>query len=174
MKIKLALTQKTNGALFLEEGGRTRGVCTVSQAARILRRTRRQVYRYIKTGLLRPEAKLLGEWLLNAAEVENAARSPLAVQPLPKKLGPLFPEYDIAKINAGRDKTLVISRVLENGGLDEIKWAFERYSRGELSAFVVEDGGRLLGSRSLRLWSLVLGAKPKPVQTWRDSGIWQR
>lgn len=172
MNMSLSLTQKSDGALSLKAGGRTRAVCTVSQAARILGRTRRQVYRYIKTGLLKPETKLLGEWLLDAAEVERSARSPLAVQPLPKMLGPLFPEYDISKINAGRDKTLVISRVLENGGLDEIKWAFKRYSRGELSAFVVEDGARLLGSRSLRLWSLVLGAKPKPVPAWRNSGLW--
>ncbi|PIU17967.1 MAG: hypothetical protein COT18_11530 [Elusimicrobia bacterium CG08_land_8_20_14_0_20_59_10] len=172
MKTKLTLMQKTDGSLFLETAGRTREVCAVSRAARILGRTRRQIYRYIETGLLKPEAKLLGEWLLDAAGVENAACSPLAVQPLPKKLGPLFPEHDISKLNAGRDKTLVISRVLENGGLAEIKWAFKRYSRGELSAFVVEEGGRLLGARSLRLWSLVLGVKPKPVPAWRNSGIW--
>ncbi|OGS28671.1 MAG: hypothetical protein A2218_09855 [Elusimicrobia bacterium RIFOXYA2_FULL_53_38] len=174
MNTTLSLVRKSDGGLFLEVGGRTREVRTVAQAARILGRTCRQVYRYIETGLLKPETKLLGEWLLDAAEVENMARRPLAVQPLPKRLGPLFPEYDISKINAGRDKTLVISRVLENGGLDEIKWAFKRYSRGELSDFIKEDGGRLLGSRSLRLWSLVLGVMPKPVTAWRNAGIWKR
>lgn len=174
MNIALSLTRKSDGGLFLEAGGRTRAVLTVAQAARILGRTRRQVYRYIETGFLKPETKLLGEWLLDAAEVEKTARSPLAVQPLPKRLGPLFPEYEISKINAGRDKTLVISRVLENGGLDEIKWVFKRYSRGELSNFIEEDGGRLLGARSLRLWSLVLGTHPKPVPAWRNAGIWKR
>ncbi|HAF95066.1 MAG: hypothetical protein A2X34_08505 [Elusimicrobia bacterium GWC2_51_8] len=172
MKIKLSLIQKSNGELFLEAGGRTREVLTVAQAALILRRTRRQVYRYIKTGLLKPEAKLLGEWLLDAAKVKQTARSPLAVQPLPKRLGPLFPEYEISQLNAGRDKTLVISRVLENGGQGEIKWIFKRYGRGELSTFIEADGTRLLGSRSLRLWSLVLGANPKPVPAWRNAGIW--
>ena len=172
--MQFSITQKSDGTLFLEKGGRTREVRTVSQAAAILQRTRRQVYRYIETGVLTPGVKFLGEWLLDAAEVAHTARSPLTVQPLPKKLGPLFPEYDISKINAGRDKTLVISRILENGGLAEIKWAFKRYSRGELSGFIEEDGSRLLGSRSLRLWSLVLGAKPKPVPAWRNAGIWKR
>ena len=172
MNTELSLTRKSDGGLFLETGGRTREVLTVAQAARLLGRTRRQVYRYIETGLLKPEAKLLGEWLLDAAEVEKAALRPPAVQPLPKRLGSLFPEYDLSKLNAGRDKTLVLSRVLENGGLDEIKWAFKRYSRGELSGFIKEDGARLLGSRSLRLWSLVLGAKPEPVPAWRNDGIW--
>lgn len=173
MKVKFSLIQKSNGLLFLEAGGRTREVCTVLQAAQILRRTRRQIYRYIKTGILKPEAKLLGEWLLDAAEVEKTARSPMAVQPLPKRLGPLFPEYDISKINVGRDKTLVISRVLESGGQDEIKWVFKRYRRGELSDFIEKDGVRLLDSRSLRLWSLVLGVKPKPAPAWRNAGIWR-
>ncbi|MBU2573187.1 MAG: helix-turn-helix domain-containing protein [Elusimicrobia bacterium] len=174
MKIELSLIQKTDGSLFLESGGRTRAVRTVSQAARILRRTRRQVYRYIETGLLKPEAKLLGEWLLDAAEVERTAERPLAVQPLPKKLKSLFPEYNISNINAGRDKTLVISRVLENGGSAEIKWAFKRYNRRELAKFIEEDGARLLGSRSLRLWSLVLGARPNPIPAWRNDGIWRK
>ena len=174
MNIKLSLRQKSDGGLFLETEGRTREVCTVAQTARILRRTRRQIYRYIETGLLKPEAKLLGEWLLDAAEVAHTARQPLAVQPLPKRLGPLFPEYDISKLNAGRDKTLIISRMLENGGQDEIKWVFKRYTRGELAGFIEQDGARLLGSRSLRLWALVLGVKPKPVPSWRNAGTWTR
>ncbi|MBI4803204.1 MAG: helix-turn-helix domain-containing protein [Elusimicrobia bacterium] len=174
MKIELSLIQKTDGALFLASGERTREVRTVSQAARILRRTRRQIYRYIETGLLKPEAKLLGEWLLDAAEVEKTAQRPLAVQPLPKKLKFLFPEYDISELNAGRDKTIVISRVLERGGRADIKWAFKRYSRKELAEFIEENGPRLLGARSLRLWSLVLGAQPKPAPAWRNAGIWRK
>jgi len=170
---KLSLTQRTVGALFLETRGRNREVCTVSQAARILRRTRRQLYRYIETGLLKPEAKLLGEWLLDISEVKTAAQSPMAVQPLPKKLRPLFPEYDISGLNAGRDKTLIISRVLETGGRGDIEWVFKRYGREELSNFIKADGCRLLGSRSLRLWSLVLKAEPKPVPGWRNSGTWR-
>ncbi len=174
MNIELSLIQKSSGALFLEAGGRTREVRTVAQAALTLKRTRRQIYRYIETGLLKPEAKLLGEWLLDAVEIEKAAERPLTVQPLPKRLAALFPEYTISRLNAGRDRTLVISRVLENGGQADIKWVFKRYTRGELSGFIKEDGARLLGARSLRLWSLVLGARPEPLPGWRDDGIWRK
>ena len=80
MNIEFSLIQEKNGALFLEAGGRRSEVRKVAQAARILKRTRRQVYRYIETGLLQPEAKVLGEWLLDAAEVKKAAERPLAVQ----------------------------------------------------------------------------------------------
>ncbi len=174
MIVEITLTQKKDGSLFLKAGGRNREVCTVSQAAHILKRTRRQLYRYIEAGLLKPEAKLLGEWLLEVSEVKNTAHCPLAVQPLPKRLGPLFPEYDISGLNAGRDKTLVIARVLENGGRNDIDWAFKRYGREELAKFLREDGSRLLGSHSLRLWSLVLKTEPKAVPAWRNSGTWRR
>lgn len=174
MIFEIVLKQKAGGALFLEAGGRNTEVCTVSEAARLLGRSRRQIYRHIESGLLKPEVKLLGEWLLDAAEVKRTACSPLAVQPLPRKLEPLFPEYGISGLNAGRDKTLIISRVLEQGGAEEIRWLFKRYRRGDLAAFIKEDGARLLSPRSLRLWSLVLGAKPKPVPEWRNSGTWRR
>ena len=173
MNIEIQLTRKSDGTLLLLAGGRSTRVCTVARAAAALKRTRRQIYRYIETGLLRPEAKMLGEWLLDAAEVEKAALRPRTAQPLPKKLSPLFPEYDISALNAGRDRTLVIARVLESGGREEIDWAFKRYGRAELSSFVREDGARLLGARSLRLWSLVLGAAPGPLPEWRKSGTWR-
>jgi len=172
MNIILSLIQDADGALFLKSGKHARRVCTVSEAARILKRTRRQVYRYIKAGDLKPEAKLLGEWLLDASEVAKVAKSPLSVQPLPKSLAHLFPEYDISRLNAGRDRTLIMARVLEDGGPDEIKWAFKRYDRKELAGFVAADGARLLSPRSLRLWSLVLGTRPKPTPDWRNSGTW--
>lgn len=173
MNTEIQLTQKSDGILLLQTGGRSARVCTVAQAAASLKRTRRQVYRYIETGLLRPEAKMLGEWLLDAAEVEKAALRPRTAQPLPEKLSHLFPEYDLSGLNAGRDKTLVIARVLESGGRAEIDWAFKRYGRAELASFVKEDGSRLLGARSLRLWALVLGAVPVPLPEWRRSGIWR-
>lgn len=174
MNIKLSLIQEADGSLLLEKAGETRQVRTVSQAAKILKRTRRQIYRYVEMGTLKPEAKLLGEWLLDAAEVKRMSERPPTVQPLPRKLQPLFPEYDISKLNAGRDKTLVMARALETGGPEDIKWAFKRYTRKELAGFIVADGARLLGPRSLRLWSLVLKVQPKPAPEWRNAGPWRK
>ena len=174
MNIERRLTQKADGTLLLESGGKAAEVCTVTEAARTLKRTRRQVYRYIETGLLHPEAKMLGEWLLDAEEVRRAASRPLSVQPLPRGLAPLFPEHDISALNAGRDRTLVLARVLENGGRADVVWAFRRYSRAELVAFIKEDGARLLGPRSLRFWSLVLKVKPGELPAWRKSIPWDR
>jgi hypothetical protein len=138
----------------------------------MLRRSRRQVYRYLRSGELRAAGKLLGEWLLERGDVVRLARSPLAVQPVPSRLQPLFPEYDTSSLNAGRDRALALSRVLELGGLGEARWAFRRYSRKEIAAFLRADGARMLSPRALRLWSLYLGVRPRTVPSWRRASPW--
>jgi len=173
MNIKFTIAQKTDGKLLLRSGGRTLEVCGVSEAARLMKRTRRQIYRRIEAGGLRPAAKFLGEWLLETSEVKRLALTPPAVQPLPGKLERLFPEYELSKLNAGTDKTLIISRILERGGMEEVNWAFRRYGRKTLSGFIREDGARLLGRRSLGLWSLVLKTKADPAPPWRAGGPWR-
>lgn len=173
MNIQTKLTQKSDGTMLLEAGGRAAPVCTVAQAAALLGRSRRQVYRFIEDGQLTPGAKMLGEWLLYSEEVKTAAARPLTAQPLPRKLEPLFPEYDLSALNAGRDKTLIISRVLESGGRAENAWAFKRYGRAGLAAFLRADGARLLGARSLRFWALILGVTPAALPRWRKTGTWR-
>lgn len=168
MKYDYVLAQDAGG-LWLKGGGRrARRVCTVAQACRLLRRTRRQVYRQLAAGLLQDGGKVLGEWLLDLKSVERLAQSPLFVQPLPARLKPLFPEYDVAGLNAGRDRVLVISRVLEGGGRADLRWLLSRYPEPEIVRFLEEDGPRLLTRRSLKLWCLRFGARPKAPPAWRS------
>jgi len=91
------LKRETDGTLRLSKGLEPeRRVMSAAQACRRLRRSRRQVYRLMKAGRLGPPAKILGEWLIEEASVESLARAPLAAQPLPGRLKPLFPEYERA------------------------------------------------------------------------------
>lgn len=173
MNTQVSLTQEPDGTLLLTSGGPPAKVYTVSQAVRRLKRSRRQVYRCIKAGLLPARARLLGELLLDAQAVEMAAASPSGVQPLPGNLAPLFPEYEISALDAGRDKVLVLGRVLESGDRVAAAWAFKRYGRKKLAAFVEKDGSRLLGARSLAFWGLVLGVKPVAVPAWRRDSGWR-
>src|SRR4051794_18360297 len=128
MKFDIQLHQDTEGKLWLEKPSRpARRVVTVATACKRLRRTRRQVYRLMKAGRLGPVEKMLGEWLLDQAAVEDLARAPLSPQPLPARLRPLFPEYGLKTLNAGRDSVLIISRVLEGGGREDVRWLLKRY-----------------------------------------------
>ncbi len=170
----MALNQDPEGALWLRKGlAPPRQVMIVAEACRRLRRTRRQIYRLMKAGRLGPREKLLGEWLLDQRAVENLARAPLAAQPLPRGLKPLFPEYDPKALNAGKDKALVITRVLESGGRKDLRWLLKRYPRREIQRTLAEEGNRLLSARSRRLWSLVFKTTPRALPSWRRADPWR-
>ena len=174
MKIDIGLRQDTAGVLWLEKAPQPpRRVVTVATACQRLRRTRRQVYRLMQAGRLGPIEKLLGEWLLDQAAVERLARTPLSAQPLPGRLKPLLPEYEPKALNAGKDNVLIISRVLEGGGREDVRWLLKRYSRQAIRRVIEEEGSRLLSPQSRRLWSLVFKATPRPLAAWRHADPWR-
>jgi hypothetical protein len=174
MKCNVGLRQDTEGALWFEKAPQPpRRVVTVATACQRLRRTRRQVYRLMKAGRLGPIEKMLGEWLLDQAAVEGLARAPLTAQPLPGRLKPLFPEYEPKALNAGKDSVLIISRVLEGGGREDVRWLLKRYPRRVIRRVIEEEGSRLLSPQSRRLWSLVFKATPRPLAAWRQADPWR-
>ncbi len=174
MKYDIELRQDGTGALWLKTAPKPpRRVVTVAEVSRRLCRTRRHVYRLLKAGLLGPPERLLGTWLLDQAAVEGLARAPLTAQPLPGRLRPLFPEYETKALNAGKDGVLIISRVLEGGGREDLRWLLKRYPHREIRRVIEEEGSRLLSARSRRLWSLVFKATPRPLAPWRETDPWR-
>lgn len=172
--MKLGLIISDDGSLWLQRPGRAAltPVCTISQASRRLRRSRRQIHRQLGSGLLEDCGKVLGERLVGSESVERAARRPPATQPLPSILRGLFPEYALRDINAGTHRELVLSRILENGSLECIRWMRGRYRRAEIASFLEQDGPRLLSPRSLRFWRLFHGLpaeanQRKAASSWR-------
>lgn len=149
--------------------GRSKRSCTVAQASRRLGRSRRQVYRLAASGVLPLLGKAFEELLLEKDAVERLAGAPLSPQPIPARLAPLFPEYDLSRLNVGRDRSLVVARVLDRGIAAEIRWLLRRLPRRDIARCVQEDGARLLSARSLKLWSLYFGVTPKPLPAWRGA-----
>ncbi len=107
----------------------------------------------------------------SAAALMRLGRRPLAAQPLPGRLAFLFPEHRLKSLNAGRDRTLILARVLENGGFKDVAWARRRYGPAALRRFLAEDGARLVSRRSLGLWRLIYRVRPRPTPAWRK-GYW--
>lgn len=175
VKEDVCLRLCSDGRLLLGNGEQARRVCSVGEAAKQLRRSRRQIYRYLADGSLEAPLKVLGEWLIDYASVERLAARPLTVQPVPARMQPLFPEYEISDLNVGRDQVLILARVLGRGGLEDLRWALKRYGRRVLRKFIVAEAARTLDARSLTLWSLVFEAEPVPAPGWRrDSNPWAR
>jgi len=53
-----------------------------------------------------------------------------------------------------------VTRVLEAGGREDLKWLLKRYPRRDIRRIIETQASRLLSARSRRLWSLVFGATP--------------
>lgn len=148
-------------------------VCTVSRAVQLLKMTRRHLYRCMASGHIRKYAKILGEWLVNYDDVQKLHTQPLFSQPLPMRLQIYFPEYDVSTLNAGRDRLLIISRLLAWGGMTDLKWLMKRYSKEDIANVIQNHGERYLSPKDLRFWSLYFGIKPK--KTWRSrENIWRK
>ena len=115
MNWELVLLQDGEGRLFARRKGeaRLREVCTVTQASELLERTPRQIYRLIGQKTLPLWEKFLDLLLLDLETVQRLRASPSERQPPPSRLQRLFPEYAVRRLNAGRDRNLLMSRVLE-------------------------------------------------------------
>ncbi|MFA6317652.1 MAG: hypothetical protein WC943_09545 [Elusimicrobiota bacterium] len=153
-------------------GQAERRVCTSAEAAKLLGRSGRQVYRFIKEQRVASYGKFLGEWLLDLADVERLARRPAKPQRLPSRFQTFFPEHAVADLNPGRDRHLVLSRLMESGGTREIRWLRRRYQPEELASFITEDGARLLSPRPLRFWAGFLGIPVPQGPSWRKP-LWR-
>lgn len=155
-------------AVRTEEG--TFPVVTVRHAARRLRRSRRQVYRMLRSGALTLRLKALGECLLDEPAVERLAGAPRAKQRVPAMLAGLFPEHDA--LNAGSDRDLILGRVLEGGSLKQAGWALRRYGAAPVADFMRRRGS-VLSPRSRAFWEAFLGARAAPGPAWRKAGPWR-
>lgn len=167
MKGHFLLEQKKDRSLWFreEESSEKIEVCSVSKACRILKKSRRQIYRYIHSGLLRPIAKVLNEILLEYEAIKRLDQAPLFTQPLPSTLAILFPEYSLSFLNAGKDRRLIITRILEGGSLSQLRWLFKRYKKKDIVKIFKEEGTRLLSLKTRTLWALYFHVTLKPL--WR-------
>ncbi len=128
------------------------------------------MYRYIQDGILNPYGKFLGDWLLKPEEVIRLERLPRWVKKVPWRFQVLFPEYSTKELNPCRDYTIILSRILDRGTREEVRWAFERYPREVITEFLERDGMRTISPRAFRFWSLYFGANPPVTTFWRLKG----
>ncbi|MBI4226827.1 MAG: helix-turn-helix domain-containing protein [Candidatus Omnitrophica bacterium] len=142
-------------------------VLTVREVCRRLRKSRRQVYRYVQDGVLQPCARILGQWLFPAEEVARCTP-----RGIPAMLKPIFWDTPLSRVIPARHRDFVLARVLEYGDWAAVRWAFQMYSREGIAAFLKGRGADLLSERSWMFWSTVLTRRPphQPPKSWRRPG----
>ncbi len=142
-------------------------VLTVREVCRRLRKSRRQVYRYVQDGVLQPCARILGQWLFPAeAVVRFTSRG------VPALLKPIFWDVALSGVNPDRHRDFILARVLEYGDRAAVHWAFQHYSRAEVAAFLKGRGADLLSDRAWSFWGFLLRVDRhhRPARSWRRPG----
>ncbi len=170
MKYQAALLFDSAGRIWYRrrEARRLREVLTVTQVCRRLGRSRRQIYRSLGDGRLEGCGKPLGEWLITAESVAKLEKAPPAIQRLPARLRPLFPEYDLSSINAGVHRDLIFKRVMELGTDDDVRWMKRRYRPSAIRAFLGSASAGALSARAKVFWGLVFRVQvPTQDFEWR-------
>lgn len=85
---------------------------------------------------------------------------------IPKQTVVLFQEYDYNSLDIKKDKILIIGRILESGGLEELRWLFTVYSLKEIKEFIRLRGYRGLSSRAFNFWCLFFDIKDYNKPEW--------
>jgi hypothetical protein len=145
-----------------------RRVHPVDEVCHLLKRSRRQVYRQVERGELRLCDRFGGDLLIDAESVNRLREAPHQRQPVPKRLGALFPEHDLSDLNVGRHRTLIVSRVLEEGTPADLRWMLRRYEEKAIREFLEREGERMLSRRAFNLWRRVFSAKTGK-RSWRTT-----
>jgi hypothetical protein len=79
------------------------------------------------------------------------------MQTIPPSLGPFFQEYDLGRLDPGKDAATIIERTLRFGDRAELRWLFSVYSRAEIAEWVKAWGRYGLPEPHLTFWKLFLG-----------------
>jgi hypothetical protein len=75
----------------------------------------------------------------------------------------LFPHYEEAELDLQRNRSLILSRLLEDGDGVDLAWLTANLPEVEIAGWFRRHGGRQLSARSRELWRLLLGQEPGPV-----------
>lgn len=140
---------------------------TVQEVCRLLGKSQRQVYRYLKAGRLRPCARILGQWLFSSEEVEGFRTSGI-----PGSLKAFFWDVQLSDLSADHHRDFILGRLLEVGNREALRWLFRTYSREAILDFLSKRGTDLLSQKSWHFWALQLGKEPGALskKSWRSPG----
>ncbi|MBI3322629.1 MAG: helix-turn-helix domain-containing protein [Candidatus Omnitrophica bacterium] len=153
------------------EGGRAAEIIapllTVQQVCRRLKKSRRQIYRYLQAGRLTACARILGQWLFDPSAVEGLERAPL-----PRSFRRFFWDTPLSGLSADTHRDFILGRLLERGDWQAAQWVFRTYPRASVREFLKGRGRDVLSERGWRFWALVLGLKSgrRPQTRWRRAG----
>ena len=141
-------------------------VLTVTDLCRRLGKSRRHLYRLIRSGRLQPCGRVLGQWLFAPEAVGEVAR-----RQVPNRLRRVFWDARLSDISLERHQDFVVGRVLEFGDPASLRWLFRTYARKTIAEFLNARGAAVLSKRAWNFWALQLGvSRRRRPRSWRQRG----
>jgi hypothetical protein len=83
------------------------------------------------------------------------------MEKVPKLLHSLLWDYDVESIYVKKHAFLLMSRIMERGTWEAMKWLRKTYTNEELKDFIEKKGVKLLAPRELNYWAFVCGVPDK-------------
>lgn len=94
---------------------------------------------------------------------------------LPERLRPFFWDYRFSQLSLGKDRDLIIRRLLSNGSWEAVSWLRRQVGDQELREWLISHRGRGLSPRQLRFWGVLLDLPSRQVSQWvrtAQNGVW--
>jgi hypothetical protein len=85
---------------------------------------------------------------------------------LPDLLRRYFWEYDPARLSWEGSRHTIVTRLLQSGGWDAVRWLRAHVSDDELRELLVRRRGRGIDPKRLRFWGLILDLPREQVDEW--------
>jgi hypothetical protein len=160
----LRLTVPSSGGRHVQTAS---PVLTVGDVCRRLRKSQRQVYRYLRAGRLVPRVRVLGQWLFAPTDVEQCAR-----RGVPGALRPFFWDVRLADLSLDQHRDFILARLLEWGDRAAVRWMLRQYPRKAVADFLLGRGAELLSKRAWHFWTTQLGVRTRrgTPSSWRSRG----
>lgn len=96
---------------------------------------------------------------------------------IPDHLRQYFWEYDPEQLSLDSSRHTVLLRLMQEGGLDAVRWLRQNASDDELRTLLVRRRGRGISPKRLRFWGLMLNLPDAQVDDWiiaERSNPWNR
>ena len=78
---------------------------------------------------------------------------------LPKFLQSCFPSYDLTKLDKRKDKSLIVTQILNYGTEKEMEWLGKNYSRKEIEEVIKFPTSGMWMKSVLLYWLKIFGVK---------------
>ncbi len=83
----------------------------------------------------------------------------------------VFWDVDAARLDTARSADYIIPRVLEFGGIAEVRWLLATYGMGGVHRFLRDVGHTELSERTLCFWRAALKAED---EVWASPPAWRK